>query len=67
MKLDSKKKILFIGPLTKNHGQGLVTIETCNILKENFSTNTINTDLLNYIKIKKNIAGLKTIFEIDGF
>ena len=44
---DDKKKLLFIGPLTDNHGQGIVTLNTYNILKKYYNIFSINIHIKN--------------------
>ena len=38
-----KKYVIFIGPITNDHGQGRVTSNTFKILKNNCSVDFINT------------------------
>ncbi len=63
----SIRNILFVGPLTEKHGQGYVTLQTFNILKQsNFKVSVINTFASNYLfKFLNNIYVLcKIILEL---
>ena len=42
-----KKYVMFIGPITNDHGQGRVTSTTFKILKNNCSVDFINTHIKN--------------------
>ena len=62
--MKNKKILLFIGPLTEKHGQGIVTIETLSVLRKEFNFLIINTDISNTSKIKKIVLGIKNLIEI---
>ena len=64
MKNNHKISVLFIGPITKNHGQGIVTYFTFNILCSYFSIDWINTNIQNLNFIKKILSSLKIILLI---
>ena len=61
---NNKIRVLFVGPITKNHGQGIVTYFTLKILTSYFLVDRINTNIQDLNFIKKIIFSLKIIFII---